>query len=140
MSMQSILLPLFVQVALTFALLFWLEYGRVSAVRRGEVNVRDIAFGQDGWPEQLTLIANSFRNQFQLPLVFYLLVVLALMAHKADLAFVIMSWLFVALRILHAAIHVSSNKVPRRFYAFAGGAIVLVIMWIVFAMQVLLGI
>jgi hypothetical protein len=40
MSLQAVLFPVFVQVALTFALLFWLGPSRVAAVRRGEVRGR----------------------------------------------------------------------------------------------------
>jgi hypothetical protein len=50
-----------------------------------------------------------------------------------------MSWAFVLLRLAHAWIHVTSNRLPGRFYAFLAGAIVIAIMWIVFAIRVLLG-
>src|SRR5436853_636480 len=50
MSLQSVLLPLFVQVALTFVLMFWMGGVRTAAVRRGDVKMRDIALGQPGWP------------------------------------------------------------------------------------------
>jgi hypothetical protein len=63
--------------------------------------------------------------------------VLAIVARKADLLFVIMSWIFVVLRILHAYIHATSNHVPRRFYAFLVASIVLLVMWIIFAIRVL---
>ena len=136
MSLQAILLPLFVQVGLTFVLLFWMGYLRVGAVRRGEVKVRDIALGQPAWPEQPTKVANDYRNQFELPVLFYVLVVLAIIARKADLLFVVMSWIFVLLRIVHAFIHTTSNHVGHRFYAFLAANIVLLIMWIIFAARV----
>jgi hypothetical protein len=139
MSLQAILAPLFVQVALTFCLLFWMGYARVRVIRRREVRVGDIALGQPAWPERPTKAANAYRNQFELPVLFYVLVVLAIIARKADLLFVVMSWIFVILRIVHAGIHTSSNDVPQRFYAFLAAAIVLLLMWIIFAVRVLLG-
>jgi hypothetical protein len=48
-----------------------------------------------------------------------------------------MSWMFVVARLGHAAIHVTSNDVRRRFMAFLVGAIILLIMWIVFALRIL---
>jgi hypothetical protein len=140
MSLQAVLLPVFVQVALTFALLFWLGPSRVAAVRRGEVRVRDIAMGQQAWPKRQTQIGNAYHNQLQLPVFFYVLVALTLFARKADLLFVLMSWVFVLLRLVHAWIHVTTNRLPGRFYVFLAGAIVLLIMWIVFAIRVLLAI
>ena len=113
MSLQAVLLPVFVQVGLTFLLGFWMGFVRTSTVRRGEVNIRDIALGEPGWTEEGTKVGNAFRNQFELPVLFYVLVVFALFARKADLLFVIMSWIFVVSRIMHAAIHTGSNRVRR---------------------------
>ena len=139
MSLQAVLAPLFVQVALTFALMFWMGGVRTTSIRRGEVRMRDIALGQPAWSEQGTKLGNAFRNQFELPVLFYVLVVLAIMARKADLLFVIMSWLFVVLRVIHAAIHTGDNNVPLRFYAYLASALVLLAMWIIFAFRILLG-
>lgn len=139
MSLQAVLLPLFVQVGLTFVLMLWMSFVRTSSITRGQIKMRDIALGQPAWTEPATKVSNAFRNQFELPVLFYVLVVLAIIARKADFLFVVMSWIFVISRIFHAAIHTSSNNVPQRFYAFAVGAIVLLVMWIIFAVRVLLG-
>ncbi|MPZ59173.1 MAG: MAPEG family protein [Rhizobiales bacterium] len=137
MSIQAVLLPVFVQVALTFALMFWMGSARVAAIRRGEAKIRDTALGQPNWPPRVTQIANGYHNQFQLPLLFYAVVVLALLTRKADLLFVILSWAFVVLRVLHAAIHTGTNYVPYRFYVFLAGAVVLLLVWVIFAVRML---
>ena len=77
MTIQMVLLPVFVQVALTFALLFWMASARTGSVRRGETKIRDIALGQPAWPEHPTQIGNCYHSQFQIPLLFYVLVILA---------------------------------------------------------------
>jgi len=136
MTVQAILAPLFVLVALTFGLLFWMGAARFAAARRREVHVRDIALGQLNWPPRVQQISNCFHNQLQLPMLFYVLTILAYDLKKADLLFVVMAWIFVLLRIVHAAIHVTSNHVLRRFQAFAVGAVVLLLMWIIFAVRV----
>ena len=139
MSIQAVLLPVFVQVALTFGLMFWMGSVRVASISRGETKIRDIALGQPAWPERPTQIANCYHNQFQLPVLFYVLVALALFTRKADLLFVVLSWLFVLLRLAHAYVHVNSNHVPTRFRWYLAGAVVLLLMWIVFAVRILLG-
>jgi len=139
MSVQAILLPVFALVALTFSLLFLTGYSRVASVRRGETKVRDIALGQLNWPEHITKISNSYNNQFQLPVLFYVVVILAYASRAADLLFVILSWAFVATRLGHAYIHVTSNRVGWRFNAFAAGFAVLAAMWIMFAVRLLIG-
>lgn len=138
MSVEAILAPLFVEVALMFFLLFYMFSSRKAALTRREVRIADIALGEQNWPPQVTQVSNAYHNQFQLPLLFFVIVILAFMLKKADLLFVLMSWIFVVSRIAHAFVHVTTNRVQRRFMVFAVGAIVLLIMWIIFAARVLL--
>lgn len=137
MSAPSILLPVFVQVALMFVLLMWLGRARLASLNRGETRVSDIALGENNWPPQAQQISNCFNNQFQLPMLFFVLVILALFLRKADLVFVILSWVFVLSRIGHVAIHTTSNNVSQRFGVYAIGALVLLVMWVVFAIRIL---
>lgn len=138
MTVPAILLPVFVQVALIFALAVWMLRERYGALKRGEVRVGDIALGQPAWPARATQVSNSFHSQLQLPLLFFVLVILAMMTKKADLLFVLMSWLFVATRILHMAVHTGSNRMSPRFAAFAAGAVLLLAMWAIFALRILM--
>jgi hypothetical protein len=139
MSVASILLPVFVQVALTFILLMRLGSGRLRTLSAGKTKVRDIALGESNWPADVTQVGNCFNNQFQLPMLFYVLVVLAPFLHKADLLFVIMSWIFVISRIVHAGVHITSNNVNQRFAAYTVGMVVLLLMWAIFAVRILFG-
>ena len=138
MTIRMVLLPVFVQVGLTFALLFWMAFARTGSVRRGETKIRDIALGQSAWPERAQQISNSYDSQFQIPLLFYVLVILAWITKQADLLFVVMAWIFVILRLAHAYIHTTSNHVPTRFKVFGAGMLVLLVMWIIFAVRILI--
>jgi hypothetical protein len=66
-----------------------------------------------------------------------MLTVLAIITRQADLLFVALAWLFVVLRLVHAYIHLTSNHVGRRFAVFAASALVLLIMWVIFAVRIL---
>src|ERR1051325_11509859 len=135
MTVQMVLLPVFVQVALAFGLLLWMARTRTAAVGRGEAKIRDIALGQPNWPDQPTQISNSYNSQFQIPLLFYVVVIWAWVTRQADVIFVVLEWVFVLLRIGHAYVHTTSNHVPTRFNVFATGVFVLLIMWIYFAFK-----
>jgi len=139
MSIRAILLPLIVQVALTLVLLFWMGFARVRALRRGETKIPAIALGQPHWPSRVQQIGNCFANQFQVPVLFYVLTILAVITRSADVLFVVLAWAFVLTRLVHAYIHTSSNNVRRRFYAFALGGVILAVMWAVFAVRFLAG-
>ena len=65
------------------------------------------------------------------------LTILVLITKTADLWFVVPAWIFVALRLAHAYVHVTSNRVPRRALMFLAGAAVLCVMWIIFAVRIL---
>ena len=138
MTIQMVLLPLFVQVALTFGLLIWMASARTASISRGETKMRDIALGQPAWPTGPTQISNCYDSQFQIPVLFYVLVILAWITRQADLLFVVMAWIFVLSRLAHAYIHTTSNHVPTRFRAFAVGMLVLLLMWIIFALRILI--
>jgi hypothetical protein len=137
MTIRMILLPVFVQVALTFALLFWMARVRTASVRSGETKIRDIALRQHAWPTRVTQISNSYDSQFQMPLLFYVVVILVALTKTADTIFVVLEWVFVVARLAHACIHTTSNHVPTRFRVFAVGVFVLLVMWIYFAAKIL---
>lgn len=139
MSIPFILLPLFVQVVLTLALGFWLGGQRTTAVRRGQIKPQDIALGQPNWPRPVLQVGNCFRNQFELPVLFYVLTILAIITRQADLLFVLLSWVFVLSRLAHAYVHVTSNRLTQRGAMFGVGALVLTIMWLIFIVRILLG-
>jgi hypothetical protein len=139
MSIQSVLLPLFVQVALTFGLLTWMAKLRDAALRNRDVRWRDIALREPNWPPRVMQISNAYHSQLELPLLFYVLTILAWVLRHADLLFVVMAWMFVLLRLAHAYVHVTSNRVPVRGTVWVAGALVLLIMWVIFAARILLG-
>jgi hypothetical protein len=138
MSVQMVLLPVFVQIGLTFALLLGMVSARTGALKGREVSHKDIALGQPNWPTRATQIGNCFKNQFELPVLFYALIALALPLRHADLVIVMLSWVFVVTRFAHAGIFVSSNNVQQRSLAWFAGALVLFAMWLYFALKILL--
>ncbi|KMO14255.1 MAPEG family protein [Methylobacterium platani] len=138
MSPKAVLAPVLVQVLLTFCLLLWTGRKRFAAARDGQVELKDISLGERTWPAPVQQVSNAFANQFELPVLFYVLTGLALATAKADALFVGLAWLFVATRIVHAGIYATTNMVIRRFQAFLAGALVLMAMWLIFGAKILL--
>jgi hypothetical protein len=138
MTAQAVLLPVFVLVGLTFALLLWMASARTGALKGRETSLKDIALGQPNWPERATKIGNCFSNQFEMPLLFYILIALALPLRHADLVIVMLSWVFVVTRFVHAGIFVTSNNMQQRSLAWFAGVLVLFAMWLYFALRIML--
>ena len=57
MSVQMILLPLFVEVILTFVLLFTMAPLRTRDFASGAVRPEDIALREQKWPKRTTQVA-----------------------------------------------------------------------------------
>lgn len=136
MSVQMVLLPVFVLVALKFALGFWMVAARNKALASRQTQIKDVASGQ--WPEDATKIGNCFSNQFEVPLLFYVLIAIALPLRHTDLVIVLLSWVFVVTRYAHAGVFTTSNNLQQRFLAYLAGVLVLMAMWIYFALKILL--
>jgi hypothetical protein len=128
----AIFYPVFVQVLLTIAVYGLLAAARARAIgkiNRGRGNP-DLALGRFEWPEDAVKRAANQRNQFELPVLFYAVTAFALILNGADFLMVMLAWLFVVSRILHAAIHIGPNKVRWRTPVFAVGFLVVAIMWL----------
>jgi hypothetical protein len=141
MQQVDILYPVFVQALLTFVVYGLLAVARARATGRLD-HARgnpDLALGRVAWPEDAEKRAANQRNQFELPVLFYAVVAFALITKGVDILMLVLAWLFVLTRIVHAAIHVGPNKVRWRTPAFTLGFLVLVGMWLKLFLHVLTG-
>jgi hypothetical protein len=137
MTVQEVLLPLFAEVILTFLLLFALAPLRTRDVQTGVTRPENIALREPNWSRRTLQIGYSYSNQFELPVLFYVLTILAYFTHRAGVVFVALAWLFVIFRYLQAYVHVTSNKVRVRGSFFILSAVVLALMWLFYMVEVL---
>lgn len=79
--------------------------------------------------------ADNFKNLFEVPVLFYTLVAIALVLGNIPKWLTIGAWIFVALRYLHSFIHCTYNKVMHRFAAFACSFLIIVALWIAFVIS-----
>ena len=132
-------MPLFVEVILTFALLFWAGALHRRDLRAGTVRPEDVALREPNWPKRSRQVSNAYSNQTELPILFYVLTILAYFSHHAGYLFLVLAWVFVVFRVLHAFVHVTSNRLNLRGALFGLGAVVLAVMWVIFIVQELTG-
>ncbi len=137
MTTQAILLPLFVEVILTFILLFWLAPLRARDFNAGIARPDNIALREPNWSPRTLQVGYSYSNQFELPVLFYVLTILAYVTHLAGLVFVVLAWIFVIFRLLQAYVHVTNNNIRVRGAFFAVAVIALAINWAIYIIDVL---
>lgn len=138
-SATAILAPLLVEVGLTFALLFWGGAIRLQAIVKGGAD-RDAALRDAQAVPILGRLGDAARGELELPLLFYLLVILSQLTVTVSSFLVALFWLFVATRLALALIQLTTNDKGRRFMLHWGGTTVLALAWIVFAVGIVFGV
>ncbi len=135
---KLLVLAMAAQVLLAVAILVMMGRERVPRVMSGEIPMADIAVERSAYPLRARLLSNNFDNQFQLPVLFFVAALLALQIGVVGWVEVLFAWAFVALRYLHAAIHITSNHVLHRFMVYTAGLAVLVLFWLWLVGKILL--
>ena len=139
MSIQSVLFPVLVEVALVFALLGMLAGVRRTAMRERGLTGKDIALSDAAFPPRARQISNCYKNQFEMPMLFLLAVIFGIVLHQTGWLFVLLEWVFVACRIGHALVHTGANIVRLRGFLFLGSAAATASMWILIFVGVFFG-
>nr|WP_314260674.1 MAPEG family protein [uncultured Devosia sp.] len=135
---KLLILIMGLQALLAMGILVWMGMERVPRVMRGEIAVADIAVDRTAYPLRARLLSNNFDNQFQLPVLFYVACLLSLIVGGTGWAEVLLAALFVVLRYIHAAIHVTRNSVLHRFGVYFAGLVVLALLWLWLVLRILL--
>ena len=130
--------PAVAMVVLTFAVAVVMFRKRVAQMKRERIHPQSLATARS-MSEKLTDsgAADNFRNLFELPVLFYLGLVIAAQTAQVSVLTLALAWLFVATRIAHSYVHCTSNRVRYRFQAFVAGFFVLVAFWITLAVGLL---
>ena len=130
MDKTSILFPMVALVTLTFAVLLLIPVRRFRAGIAGQIKFDDFRYGESARvPPEVSIPNRNMMNLLELPLLFYVACLIYLVIGRVDQFALALAWLYVALRIVHSAIHVTYNRVRHRLIAFALSNIVLVSFW-----------
>lgn len=134
MKPDLIFWPAIAMVALTIVVWVRMYRTRIAQMKRERIHPQSVATSAQS-AAKLTdsKAADNFRNLFELPVLFYLALVVAAQTGNVNLVTLTLAWAFVALRIVHSAIHCTYNKVYHRFYAYFFGGVVLWVLWAVIA-------
>jgi hypothetical protein len=137
MSQNLILLPVFAQVLLTIVVLLLMGRARSHSMKSKRQRLQDLALARDAdWDEAALKISNNFKNQFELPVLFYAVAAFALITRSVDVVMLGLAALFVATRVAHTIFHISSNIVLWRGAAYLVGLVALAALWIMLAWRV----
>jgi len=128
MGSSHIFWPVLAQVFLTLVMFIVLGARKAKAVKAGKVNRQQAALDNRVWPEDVVKVSNNIANQFEVPILFYILCIVLYSINAAGIVACVLAWLFVISRYAHAWVHVGSNYVPVRMRLFMVGCLVLLVM------------
>lgn len=132
MYYKPLLLPLLIQVFLTFIVWHKMYFSRIGEMKSKRIDPQQVSTRSKG-RQALTdsaASADNFMNLFEMPVLFYTAILLALILMLQDSVLVIFSWLFVLLRIVHSIIHTTYNTVMHRFWVYVLSSAALLGLWV----------
>ncbi len=135
MNQTAIFWPMICHVFLVVIVYVVLGIRRRGAVESGEAVVHQFK-GRYEEPARSVTVANNLMNQFEAPVLFHICCLCLYVTAGVSVFTVTLAWLFMLLRYLHAYVHLTTNKIRWRNMSFRVGLLVLLIMWIVFALHI----
>jgi hypothetical protein len=133
---KLILWPLFAMFLLVVAVAATMLRRRIAFYKANRIHPQKTATsGQMAATITDTRAPDNFRNLFEVPVLFYVAVLVIYVAGLYSTAFLVLAWVYVAARAAHSFIQCTSNVVMNRFYAFFTSCTVLSIMWLMIAYQ-----
>ncbi len=109
---------------------------RVKAVRTKALDFKYFRAmcGGGEMPEYAAIPARHFINLFELPVLFFIACLIAMITQLDGPVMVCLAWAFVSFRYAQAVIHLTYNNIFHRMLAYSGGLVVVVIMWTLLAL------
>ena len=138
MTTTAIFWPMIVQAFLTFAIYVLMSRRRLEGVRLGKVTPAEYKVPSVE-PEYSATAVRNLSNQFELPVLFFVVCLSLQMTSAVNYVVLLLAWLFVVSRIAHAWIHVTSNRLRLRRPLFIVGFFVCILLWLWLAIHLSIG-
>jgi hypothetical protein len=131
-SLSNMMTPVLALVVWTMVILVWLYLRRIPAMRKAGIDPAKIK-GSESYASMPPLnpkavwVSDNYNHLHEQPVIFYALCFYTHLVGVWDGLNIGLAWAYVAIRIVHSLIQVTTNFVPLRFAVFNLGSIVLAI-------------
>ena len=137
MESTQLIFPFIFMMILTLFLYFKNYFAILNAFKNKSIKYNYIKIYKGDVPEYIEVLRQTLKNQFELPIFFYFLVLFVILFDNFTQLDLIFAWIFVISRYLHCYNRLTSNYIPYRAKFFRIGFIILVIWWIIFLLKIL---
>ena len=121
MTQDAIFSPFFATVFLTFLVWVYMYIRRISFITSIKISPKDLyvpgTLAQIS-PPNVSNQSDNFKNLFEIPVLFYALVLYLFVTKQVDTVYVNAAWIFVVFRALHSTVHCTFNLIMLRFYLY----------------------
>jgi hypothetical protein len=120
MPQQAIFGPFFATIFLTLFVWVYMYIRRIRFIRSNNFSAKELSptvFAQLSPPE-VTNPSDNLKNLFEIPVLFYALVLYLFVTNQVDAVYVNAAWVFVVFRVLHSVVHCTFNLIMLRFYLY----------------------
>lgn len=128
MARHLIYWPVLAQILIPVLVLLLNGMRKNDDVKSGSFDRERAAMDNEAWSTPVVLTSKNLANQFQLPVIFYVLCLILASLDAVNILTLVVAWLFVTTRYVHAYVHVSTNYVPNRLRAFLLGVFFLLVL------------
>ncbi len=130
-SSMTLAPPFLAMMGLTFAVWVYMYARRIPFIRSLEIPMKQLTTPGELARLSPTAVNNpseNLKNLFELPVLFYAVVLYLELAGQADGMHLAAAWTFVGFRVLHSVVHCTVNHVPTRFVLYLVSSIALAVM------------
>ena len=121
----------------TGCMVFMVGFSRIRAVKAGRVRRGAFRLGEStDVPADVTVWNRNLMNLLEMPLLFYVVSIAFYVTHHVTPRVVTLAWIYLALRLAHSLVHVTSNRILVRLTSYAASNVVLLTLWIQFISRI----
>lgn len=133
----AIFWPVLSHMLVVLLLFVGLFRARVRSVRKGEVKPEHFRLNRSE-PESSLIVLKALNNQFETPVLFYLICTILYVTGHATLYPVILAWLWFFVRLAHLRVFLTTNRLRHRMQIFIASIAILGLMWLWLVIALLL--
>ena len=127
MNQMQIFVPMFCLIFVTLIVWVYMYARRIpfilaARLRQDQMTPSELARLS---PPAVANPSDNLKNLFEIPTIFYALILYLYVTHQVDGTYLVAAWVFVGFRVLHSLVHCTFNHVLLRFWLYATSTVAL---------------
>ena len=127
MKQSAIFAPFVLTMLLTLIVWFYMYAKRIPFLQKSKTDLNRLTAAELARisPPSVANPSDNLKNLFELPTLFYVIVLYLFVTTRVDLGYLVAAWIFFGFRVLHSAVHCTINIVILRFWLYCISALAL---------------